>query len=43
MVGDLWGRIGYSFSGAWYGPGSQSYVDTVKSHYNAQDRLASNF
>jgi len=35
-AGDLWGCIGNWYSGTWYGPGTQSYIDDVKANLSAK-------
>jgi hypothetical protein len=42
-AGDIWGCLGYWFSGDWYTSGAQNYIASVKSHYNNQDWLAPGF
>ncbi len=31
-AGDLWGCVGNWYSGTWYGPGTQSYIDDVQAN-----------
>jgi hypothetical protein len=41
--GDEWGCIGAWFSGHWYDPGAQEYIDRTKSYYQNKEWLQSNF
>ncbi len=35
-AGDLWGCVGNWYSGTWYGPGAQSYIDGVRANLTAK-------
>lgn len=42
-AGDIWGCVGFWFSGHWYSQDSLSYIATVKAHYTNKDWLAPSF
>ncbi len=42
-AGDIWGCLGFWYSGNWYSADAQTYVNSVKAHYNNQDWLSAGF
>jgi autotransporter family porin len=36
VKGDLWGCVGYWYSGDWYDAGAQNYIAQVKNYYNTK-------
>jgi autotransporter family porin len=42
-AGDLWGCIGWYFSGGWYDSGAVSYINSVKSYYSSKPWLQTGF
>jgi hypothetical protein len=41
--GDLWGSLGFCFSGRWYDAGARAYIDRVRRHLEAQSWLEPGF
>jgi hypothetical protein len=41
--GDLWGSLGFCFSGRWYDAGARAYIDRVRRHLEAQSWLQPGF
>ena len=42
-AGDIWGCLGFWYSGNWYSADAQTYVNSVKARYNNQDWLSAGF
>lgn len=42
-AGDIWGCVGFWFSGSWYDQGAINYIAQVKSHYTNKDWLKPGF
>jgi len=36
VKGDLWGCVGYWYSGNWYDAGAQDYIAKIKNQLNAK-------
>lgn len=41
--GDLWGCVGFWYSGRWYDSGAQTYIGLVQNNYNTKPWLQSGF